>query len=149
MHEASIPNPALKPFTVLIGQWSTEGTHPFLPGVTLRGRTTFEWLEGGAFLLMHSEIDHPAIPTGVAVFGSDDAAGACFMLYFDERKVSRKYEVSLQDNVLRWWRNDPAFSQRFTGTISRDRDVIVAQGEMSKEGSPWEKDLALTYTRIR
>lgn len=148
MHETSIPNPALGPFGVLIGRWSTVGTHPFRPGATLRGRTTFEWLEGGAFVLMHSEIDEPGFPAGVAVIGSDDSAGTCFMLYFDERKVSRKYDVSLRGGVLRWWRDDPALSQRFTGTIAPDGDVIVGEGEMSREGAPWEGDLALTYTRI-
>ena len=148
MQEASIPNPALEPYGILIGRWSSVGTHPFVPGVTLRGRATFEWLEGGAFLLMHSEIDDARFPAGVAVFGSDDSAGKCFMLYFDERRVSRKYDVSLRDNVLRWWRDDSGFAQRFTATIAEDGRVIVGQGEMSRDGSPWEKDLSLTYTRM-
>jgi hypothetical protein len=62
-HEASIPNPALKPLSVLIGEWDTVGAHPLIPDTTLHGRTSFEWLEGGAFLIMHSEIDEPGVPT--------------------------------------------------------------------------------------
>jgi hypothetical protein len=89
-HEAAIPNPALKPLSALVGKWRTVGTHPLVPGVTFHGHTSFEWIEGGAFLLMHSEIDEPGIPSGVAVFGSDDSADVWFMLYFDERGVSRK-----------------------------------------------------------
>jgi len=41
---------------------------------------------------MRSEIDEPGIPSGVAIVGSDDATGEYFMLYFDERGVSRKYD---------------------------------------------------------
>src|SRR5262245_36062085 len=118
--EAAIPNPALKLFSVLVGEWNTVGTHPGLPNVTLHGRTSFEWFEEGAFLIMRSEIDEPGIPSGVAIFGSDNATSECFMLYFDERGVSRKYDVSFRGNVWKWWRNDPSFSQRYTATISKD-----------------------------
>ena len=99
-HEVSRPNPALKSFSVLIGEWTTVGTHGLVPGTTYHGRTSFAWLEGGAFLIMHSEIDEGDIPSGIAIFGSDDALGEYFMLYFDERGVSRRHDVSLHDNVL-------------------------------------------------
>ena len=63
--KAFIPNPALKPLEVLIGDWQTSGSHPYLPNTTLLGRVSFEWLEGGAFLIMRSEIDNPKFPDGV------------------------------------------------------------------------------------
>ncbi|HMC56385.1 MAG: hypothetical protein DMD35_19415 [Gemmatimonadetes bacterium] len=148
-HEAAKPNPALEPLSVLVGRWTTVGTHPLVPGTTFHGRTSFDWLEGGAFLIMHSEVDEPQIPSAIAIFGSDDATGKCTMLYFDERGVSRHYEVSLRDNVLKWWRDAPEFSQRFTGTIAADGRTIVGRGELSRDGATWEGDLALTYTRER
>jgi hypothetical protein len=146
--KASIPNPALSAFSVLIGKWTTVGTHPLLPDTLLNGRTTFEWLEGGAFMIMHSEIDEPRFPAGIAITGSDNVAGTYFMLYFDERGVSRKCEVSFQDNVWKWWRNAPGFSQRFAGRISDDGNTIIGKGELLKDGTSWEKDLDLTYTRV-
>ena len=148
-HEAAKPNPALEPLSVLVGRWTTVGTHPLVPGTTFHGRTSFNWLEGGAFLIMHSEVDEPQIPSAIAIFGSDDATGKCTMLYFDERGVSRHYEVSLRDSVLKWWRDAPEFSQRFTGTIAADGRTIVGRGELSRDGATWEGDLALTYTRER
>jgi hypothetical protein len=123
MQEASIPNPALEPFSVLIGNWNTTGTHALIPDTVLHGRTSFEWLEGGAYLLMRSEIDEPDIPSGIAIIGSDDVAKEYFMLYFDERGVSRKYEVTLRGNVWKWWRNAPGFSQRYEGTIADDGNM--------------------------
>ena len=35
---SEIPNHALEPFTVLLGEWTTVGNHPMLPGKTFQGR---------------------------------------------------------------------------------------------------------------
>ncbi len=146
--KASVPNPALEPFGVLIGEWNTTGTHGLLPDTILHGHVSFEWLEGGAFMLMHSEIDDPRFPSGIAILGSDDAEQTYYMLYFDERGVSRKHEMTLQDNLWKWWRNASGFLQRYEGKISDDGNTIVGKGELSKDGVTWEKDLNLTYTRV-
>jgi hypothetical protein len=146
--EARKPNPSLKPFEPLIGEWRTTGTHPLLPGKTLHGRASFSWIEGGAFLIWRSEIDEPEIPSGTAILGSDDAQGTFSMLYFDDRDVSRKFSVTLSGDVMTWSRDDPKFLQRMTLTIDADGTRIVSKGEMSREGKPWEGDLELTYERI-
>ena len=148
VNEATKRNSKLQPLSVLVGNWVTTGTHPQVPGKTFHGSTSFEWIEGGAFLVMRSQIDELEIPSGIAIFGTDDTTGECSMLYFDEREVSRRYEVSLANNVWKWWRNVPGFSQRFSGTISPDGRTIVARGELSRDGKNWEGDLALTYTRV-
>ena len=148
-HEAAIPNPALSTLGRLVGEWRTVGTHPYVPDTIFHGHTSFKWIEGGAFLVMHSEIDESGIPSGVAVFGSDNATGDYFMLYFDERKVSRKYEVSFQDNSIKWYRNAADFSQRNTLTFADNGNVIIGKGEMCKDGTTWEKDLELTYSRVK
>ena len=148
-HEAAIPNPALKLFGSLLGEWKTIGSHPYLPNVVLHGRTSFKWMEGGAFMIMHSEIDEEGIPSGIAVFGSDDATEEYFMLYFDERKVSRKYNVEFKNNTMIWWRNSPDFSQKCTLTISDDGATIISKGELSRDNNTWENDLELKYTQIK
>lgn len=141
------PNPALRPLAFLVGTWDTVGAHPYVAGTSLHGRTTFDWIEGGAFLRMRAEVDDARFPAGVAIFASDDSSGALFMLYFDERTVSRKYDVSFTDGVLRWWRNDPSFSQRYELTAGQDARTMTSKGQMSHGGGPWQDDLALTYTR--
>ena len=69
------------------------------------------------------------------------------MLYFDDRKVSRKCDVAYQDNVLKWWRNAPEFSQRYTFTFTDNGNTIIGKGEISQDGTTWEQDLDVTYTR--
>jgi hypothetical protein len=146
-NEATKPNPQLEPLSVLAGSWNTVGTHPLVPNKTFHGITSFAWIEGGAFLIMRSQIDEPEIPSAIAIFGTDDALRRSWMLYFDERGVSRQYEVSMGDGLLKWWRDDPALSQRCSVTIAADGRTMVARGEMSRNGNSWEPDLQLTYTR--
>ena len=148
-NKASKPNPALKVFEILIGEWKSTGTHPYVPDKILHGHASFKWIEGGSFMCMHAEVDEPNFPNGIAVFGSDDNTEEYFMLYFDERSVSRKYDVSFKNNILNWWRNTPEFSQRYTWTFSNDGNTIVSKGELSKDGGEWEKDLEQTFTRIK
>ena len=147
-NEASIPNKALEPLTPLVGHWRTVGKHPMVPDTTFHGHTSFNWLEGGAFLVMRSQITEPGIPSNLAVFGSDDASDSLFMLYFDERGVSRKYDVTFRDGIWKWWRIAPDFSQRFTGRLLDGGRTIIGQGELCRDGHTWEGDLQLTYTRV-
>lgn len=139
-------NPALEPFAVLVGEWRTTGTHPLVPDTTFHGRTSFAWHEDGAFLIMRSEIDEEGVPSGTAIYGSDDAAGTFTMVYFDERGVSRKYDITMDGRTLTWHRDEAGFAQRVTVTIEQDR--MVSKGTMSRDGGDWEDDLSLTYDRI-
>ena len=43
----------------------------------------------------------------------------------------------------------PDFSQRFTGTFDDDDNTIVGRWEISSDGSTWNHDFDLTYTRLR
>src|SRR5687768_2313801 len=96
------PNPSLKDLEVLLGEWDTVGTHPALPG-TLHGRASFQWHEDGAFIIMHTSVEEPGVPSSVAIFGRDDSGEGYSMLYYDERGVARIYAVSLTDNVWKMW----------------------------------------------
>lgn len=145
--EALIPNPALRPLAFLIGTWRTEGTHPKVPARIFHGRTSFAWHQGGAFLISHSEIDEPEVPSGVAIFGSDDVAKQLLMIYFDERGVSRKYDVTVVENEMTWRRDNAEFSQRMTTRAEPGGDRMTSTGQMSEKGGPWQDDLSLIYMR--
>ena len=147
-NEASKLNPLLKPFAPLIGEWALEGSHPYIPNTTLHGQVSFGWIEGGAFVVMRTKVDEPKIPSGISIFGSDDVVGEFFILYFDERCTSRKYDVSIKDNIIEWHRTTPEFSQRFTLTIAQDSKTMEGKGTMRKENQDWEDDIQFTYKRI-
>jgi hypothetical protein len=142
-------NPALATLDRAVGTWTVTGSHPYLAGRTLRGRVTFERVEGGAFVRMHSKMDDPEIPEGIALFGTDDSDHTCTMLYFDVRGVARRYEVSLDSDGFTWSRDTPEFSQRFRVIIASDGGTMEGQGTMKKDSAAWEPDLRLSYARAK
>lgn len=133
----------------LIGEWRMDASPPGGPPWPGEGRVTFEWLEGGAFLCQRWSVDMPEAPNGVAVIGADTSKGAFFQLYTDERGVHRVYEMSFADGEWKMWRDsDDPFPQRFIAQLSDDGGTFTGRWEKAEEGSEWETDFDLTYTKV-
>ena len=135
----------LAPLNALVGSWSIEATHPAFPSTVVGGETRFEWLEGERFLLQRSRTDHPEFPDSLIVYGAE--TDELSMHYFDSRGVYRVYGVSFDDDVWRMWRNEPGFSQRFTGTLSDEGDTIAGLWKLSRDDTTWDDDLKITFRR--
>lgn len=145
-------NPALERLGVFVGEWDLEITAMSFhtdPSAVERGHTSFDWLEGGAFLIQHSEISATDFPRSIAIIAPDDAAETYGMLYFDSRGVSRIYRMTFSGGIWTLWRDFPGFSQRFHGTFSEDYNSITARWEKSSDGSKWEHDFDVTYTKAK
>ena len=140
------PTSSMQQFEVLVGEWNMVGTHPALPSA-VQGHSSFEWLVEGALLLWRFDWQPGDIPNALSVIGRDDVVETCSMLYSDKRGVSRIYRMRLEGGVWEMWRDSPGFSQRMTGTISDDGATITFYGELSHDGSTWEPDLSVRYTR--
>lgn len=138
-------DPGLEGFDALGGAWDSTATHPSLPGVEVPGTVSFEWLEGGHFLIGRSRNEHPDFPDSLLVIGA--GVEGLLMHYYDSRAVERVYGTSFRDGVWRLWRDDPEFAQRFVGTFEDAGSTIVGQWETSEDGGTWEPDLAITYHR--
>lgn len=143
-----MPNPALQPLGFLIGEWRTTGSHPMRPGRVLDGRASFRWDEGGAFLMMRTQVADPDFRDGVAVIGSDDATGTFTMTYFDQRGVSRIYDVVVGDQSVTWRRDDPKLSQVNTISVGDGADTLVGKGRMAEGGGDWSDDLSQFFHRM-
>jgi len=146
-------NVALERLDPFIGEWSMDASFPLAPPTGVRGRAVFEWMLGGQFLLQRSEVPHPDAPDSVAVIRFDPVSEAYSQHYFDSRGVARVYAMSFSDGVWRLSRDSPDFSplnfwQRFTGTFSEDGNTIHGRWESSSDGSSWEHDFDLTYTKL-
>ncbi len=137
-------DPALEPFDALIGSWATEASHPLVDAV-VPGSVTFEWVEGGHFLVQRSHNDHELFPDAISVIGAPEAGNGLVMEYFDSRGVRRTYGVSLDDGVLRIWRDDPTFAQRFSATL--EHESFDGLWELARTPGDWQDDLKVTYRR--
>lgn len=140
----TVRDPALEPFDVLIGSWATEATHPMFDGV-VPGSITFEWLAGGHFLVQRSANEHALFPDAICVIGAREAGDGLVMEYFDSRGVRRTYGISLDDGVLRIWRDDPEFAQRYSAILGPDR--FEGQWQLARTPGDWQDDLRVVYRR--
>ena len=145
----------------LVGSWTTEATHPAMPGVVVHGTATVEWLEGERFLIIRARTDHPEFPDSVSIIGHiehdrvdkatrgvpTDDVSPMRMHYYDSRGVFRDQETSVDADAWRWQRMAPGFSQRFTGTFADGGDTIVGRSQLCEDDAHWKDDLEITYRR--
>ena len=146
----------------LVGTWRTEATHPAMPGVVVQGTAVFEWLEGERFLIYRSRSDHPDFPDAISVIGATDtdrigegsvpdppaSADQLTMHYFDSRGVFRIYEISIDEQAWRWYRDAPGFSQRLNCEFADGGDTMEGTSQL-RRADTWEDDLQITYRRAR
>jgi hypothetical protein len=67
------------------------------------------------------------------------------MEYFDSRGVKRTYGISLDDGVLRMWRDDPEFAQRYEATLAPD--AFEGRWQLAETPGEWKDDLKVSYRR--
>jgi hypothetical protein len=152
MNVSQNPNPALQDLEILVGDWTMELSNAsFLPhpSDTMTGHVSIEWLQEGAFLVMYMGSQPPGTPDAIWLMGRDESTPSYVVLYYDNRKVSRVYEMSFSDGTWKMWRNSPDFSQRFEGKLSEDGNTITAHWQKSSDGSTWEHDFDVTYVKVR
>lgn len=150
--DVSNPNPALGDLEILIGRWEMELSNTsFLPSRsdTVRSEVVFEWLEDAAFLILRMGGRPSNSPGAIWLINRDEASSDYKVFYYDDRKVSRIYEMSFADHLWKLWRQSPDFSQRFEGRINQDGNGILAKWEKSNDGQTWEHDFDVMYTRIK
>jgi hypothetical protein len=143
----------VSPLARLAGTWEFE---PLVEGRSAgRGRATFEWVEGGAFLAQRSEADwtdpgwiENAPAAMRAIIGFDDTTGEVAQLYADDRGVFRIYRGTLTDEAWRLERAAPDFHQRFIGAFGDDGRTMEGRWESSPNGTAWELDFPITYRRV-
>ena len=144
----------------LVGTWTTEATHPAMPGTVVHGTAEIEWLEGERFLIQRSRMDHPDFPDSISIIGYTEVdrervappaaeVPQLSMHYYDSRGVFRVFQASVDDALWRFWRNAPGFSQRFTGTFADGGDTIVGRAQLCRDDANWADDLEITYRRRR
>ncbi|MDQ4035841.1 MAG: hypothetical protein M3153_07915 [Chloroflexota bacterium] len=140
------------PLARLIGSWEFE---PLVDGRPAgRGRATFEWIEGGAFVLERSDaawndpgwVEH-APKRSQSVIGWDDSTDEIVQLYSDSRGVFRIYRGSVTDDAWTLERAAPEFHQRFVGEFRDGGRTIDGRWESSADGMAWELDFPIAYHR--
>lgn len=140
------------PLRRLIGTWQIK---PLVDGRSAgTGRSTFRWIEDGAFVLERTEgaWTDPgwaanAPQTSAAVLGWDDSTDEVVQLYADSRGVTRIYRGTLTAEAWSLGRAAPGFHQRFVGTFRDGGRTMDGRWESSPDGAAWELDFPITFRR--
>ena len=122
------PNPRLGSLNRLVGTWDVSGPE-------IRGRVTFEWMEGAFFLVQRVALDHGGDRIrGVEYIGYDEESGHLKSHYFGNSVGVLEYAHELEGDV-----GSPA---RFEGRFSDDGDTNT--GAWTWPGGGYES----TMTRV-
>lgn len=111
------------------------------------GTASFEWVEN-AFVLWRFKLDTSDAPDSVTVMGYSSPTERFAAFYYDNRGVSRIFDMSFDGKQWSMLRQDPDFYQRFTAQVNGD--TIAAAWEASEDqGKTWRKDFDLLFTKVK
>lgn len=114
------PNPDLKALDRLVGTWTVTGE--------AEGTVTYEWTEGGFFLLQHVELGGSR---GLEIIGHEQKYGegpsadirSRYYGFSEGETLEYTYEIA-GDTLTIWsgWRGSPAY---YEGTFGPDGDTLT------------------------
>jgi hypothetical protein len=114
------PNPDLKTLDKLIGTWTVSGE--------AQGTTTYEWAEGGFFLLQHVELGGTK---GLEVIGHEQRYGESPSADIKSRYYgfgegeTLDYTYQINGNILTIWMGDRGSPAYYEGTFSADGNTLT------------------------
>jgi hypothetical protein len=119
------PTPAadVRALDPLVGTWKVSG------GVT--GTVTYEWMDGGFFLLQHTDFDHDGHRVkGMEVIGhlqrfGEEPTADIHSRYYGSGGETFDYVYELADGTLTIWGGERGSPAYYKGTFSADGDTCT------------------------
>ena len=124
MNEQPKPNPDLKSLNRLIGTWKQSGE--------LAGEITYEWAEGGFFLIQRVDFVHGENKIkGIEIIGHELVFGAepsqdiksRFYSYLDGMTLDYVYEI--EGDTLTIWGGERGSPAYYKGQFSKDGNTLT------------------------
>jgi len=123
-NEQPKPNPDLRTLERLIGTWKQSGG--------IEGEITYEWMEGGFFLIQRVNLEHDGHPIkGIEIIGHLQAFGeepskdikSRFYSFLDGMTLDYVYEVD--GDILTIWGGEKGSPAYYKGQFSRDGNILT------------------------
>ena len=137
------PNPALKKLDRLVGTW--KASDPSGAGA-IHGRVTFEWMEGGFFLMQHVDLGDSK---GIEIIGYDEESKALKSHYFGNTGSILEYVYEVGDDTLTVSIDIPGVKGQFTGKFSDDGNTFTGSWEWTKDGVKMGYDATMTRVKSK
>jgi hypothetical protein len=136
------PYPDLKSLEKLVGTWNLSGE--------TTGQVTYEWLEGGFFLLQHVDMEHAGNHIkGLEVIGhlrpfGEEPSEDIKSRFYSSTGDTLDYVYELSGNTLIIWGGEKGSPAYFKGTISSDGNACTGAWDFPGGGG-----YSTTMTRVR
>jgi hypothetical protein len=115
---AAKPNPDMEGLNKLVGTWNVTGG--------AQGQVTYEWMEGGFFLLQHVDLEQEGQRLkGIEIIGHEQPFGAppsddIKSRYYDTMGNTLDYVYEVQGNTLTIWGGERGSPAYYKGQFSDD-----------------------------
>ena len=119
------PSPDLRALDKLVGTWDISGG--------AQGEVTYEWMDGGFFLLQHVDLEqYGQRTTGIEIIGHERPFGAepgedIKSRYYDNTGNTLDYVYELDGNTLTIWGGEKGSPAFYRGTFSADGTTITGE----------------------
>ena len=129
------PHPALNVLEIMVGTWDLQG-RDFTTNEEIRGQSTFEWLEGGFFLVHRFRFDYAGRKfTGIEYIGYDPKSGHLKTHVFSNNEPDPlEYTWEVTEDTFTNWFGDIGASNRYKGKFSEDHNTLSGQWEWPAGG---------------
>lgn len=127
---SSGPHPPLRALDVMVGVWDLAG-RDFTTNQEIRGQSTFDWLEGGLFLVHRFSFDYAGRAfTGVEYIGYDERSEYLKTHVFSNQSPGPlKYTWDVDEHTFTNWFGDVGAHNHYKGKFSEDRNTLTGQWE--------------------
>ena len=121
--QAARPDPDLEPLDRLVGTWRVSGG--------AKGTVTYEWMEGGFFLLQHVDLEHDGRRIkGIEIIGHERPFGAppsedIKSRYYDSMGETLDYVYELEGDTLTIWGGEKGSPAYYRGRFSDDGNTVT------------------------
>ena len=117
------PSPALKRLDVLVGTWNVSGPD-------IHGHVTFEWMEGGFFLMQHVDFVHGGRKIkGIEIIGhlrpfGEEPGKDIKSRYYDTMGSTLDYVYELEGDTLTIWGGEKGSPAYYKVKFSDDGNTL-------------------------
>ena len=128
-YQVSMPNPDLRSLDRLIGTWKV--SDPSGKG-SIAGQVTYEWAEGGFFLMQHFDFVHDGrkikgieVIGHLQLFGEEPGEEIRTRVYSFLDGMTLDYVYELVDDTLMIWGGEKGSPAYFKGQFSDDGNTLT------------------------